>query len=686
MANALVKDKTLTAYTPGTPDDPGFPGQPGTPERVTYEVRPVRYEALANTMNRNPDGTWTTPLDRLRLMVGNPGLTATAAHYSDVWGSAIDPTTGGLSRRVPLSWTNAWVVRNEPVRVVVPATPAVPARPPRAGTPARSAYDYHFGWGAGANSVERLPAGWSGTATFHIGKPVGVVAGFALASAVPPAGQRTGTDHIRYGVVVGDGMIRLREAGITTKTLATATGSDDIKVTVRGKSISWTVNGALKHTGRFEMGGEFALDAALYAGDDAVEDPVLAAGADAGDGADLALRALRLGIGGDGSGARLKLRGLKMMASEGEAAYVSIEIPAFRGVSNGATRAEMSLRGARLSAAEQGNNATAVLGLQRLTGAGGIVQGDDAWVPSYSIASLGMLPLVASAGIIGGQVMDAGLVLPSLSMRASQNAYGEARPTLRPLSTVMDVEAVTPVVRGQELVGSQQSATPSFFITLAVSEVLGAAGGLSIAASVAQVEAAERISAANDASTAATIVAALVEQIGLAGRVQTLTFRVDGGVPVLAEEGAAWVVNTDSNATTRYESYSFNSFMAVRGKHFGVRDSGVFLLEGEDDAGAPIEAGIALGKHDFGGMQHKHIEAVYAGVSAAGQLFLKVKAAGCQEYTYRARRVSPHLQEQRFDPGRGLRANYFEFDLVNAGGAFDLDSITFSVVFTKRSI
>ena len=119
-------------------------------------------------------------------------------------------------------------------------------------------------------------------------------------------------------------------------------------------------------------------------------------------------------------------------------------------------------------------------------------------------------------------------------------------------------------------------------------------------------------------------------------------------------------------------------------RQFGVRKDGVYLLQGATDAGQAIEAGVALGKHDFGSQALKHIEAVYAGVSASGQLFLRV-GDGKSQYTYKARRVDADMRVQRFDPGRGLRANYFTFDLVSEGD-FELDNITFGVAVTKRRI
>ena len=123
----------------------------------------------------------------------------------------------------------------------------------------------------------------------------------------------------------------------------------------------------------------------------------------------------------------------------------------------------------------------------------------------------------------------------------------------------------------------------------------------------------------------------------------------------------------------------------VNGKQFGARTDGVYLLKGDDDAGVPITSGIALGQHDFGTLALKSIRAIYAGVSSRGVLFLRVKD-GCSEYTYRARRVDRDMRTQRFDPGRGLSANYFTFDLTSEADAFELDSVTFDMVASQRRI
>lgn len=680
MGNTLTKAKTLTAYVPGVTTDPGFPGRPATPERVTYEPRAVRYEAGTNFMVRNSNGTWSTPLDELRRMIRNPGLSAVAAHYSDVWGIV---EINGKKERGPLRWTSAWIERTEQVRVVIPAQPALPPRAPVAGSPPRSTYDMHLGWNAGAQSVKELPSNWVGVATFEVGQVVGAVVGFSLASDAP-VGRRSSFSSIRYGLLIADGRIKLREGGVTTRDLGAAPAVAAIEAMINGGVIEWSVNGTLRHRGPFRMAGDYVMDAVLYAGDDGIDSPALVDGVPSDNGSNLILPSLRLILGGDGEGANLKLKAIVAGDPNGQAA---LSFAPLRATGDPMSRGLARIHPVRVSSADRGNNGFSEMRLARMTSAAEMVSGDDAYVPAYSIGNLAMLPVLAGGSGLSGGVITAELALLGLDVTASQDAYGDARLAVGPLETIGDGEAITPLVRAEEVLGSRPIAAATYFITLVVAESMGAISAASIAAAVVTAGQVEELRADGQASITATIIGSMLEQIGLPDKVRALTFRVDDGAPVLVDEGNAWVVNTDSSATTRYESYSFNSFMAVGGRHFGVRSDGVFLLEGATDAGADIGAGVALGKHDFGSLELKHIESIYAGLSATGQLFLKVKAPGGDEFTYRARRVERDMRQQRFDPGRGLRANYFEFDLVNEpGGGFELDNITFSVVPTKRRI
>lgn len=168
----------------------------------------------------------------------------------------------------------------------------------------------------------------------------------------------------------------------------------------------------------------------------------------------------------------------------------------------------------------------------------------------------------------------------------------------------------------------------------------------------------------------------------------TLFHSLDGQSSTAALNSASrvWVVNMENGASGQYDNYGFNSFFESDGKYYGVADDGIYELDGDDDNGAEILALIQAGKSDLGTPRQKRIENVYAGVSSEGKLLLKVEADG-QSYTYEARSSSETLENHRFDVGKGLRGNYYDFTLLNQNGDdFDLESISFEPVVLSRKI
>lgn len=152
-------------------------------------------------------------------------------------------------------------------------------------------------------------------------------------------------------------------------------------------------------------------------------------------------------------------------------------------------------------------------------------------------------------------------------------------------------------------------------------------------------------------------------------------------------ESFAWAATEQGGMVTRYSGYNFQSFAEIAGKHYGVRTDGLFLLEGTDDADVPISAEVNFGNMNFSRSELKHLPNVYVGTKATdGRLFLKVETAQ-GEFTYEARRTDEEMATQRFDLGRGLRDNWFEFTLVAEDvTAFELDNVEFKPVTSKRRI
>ena len=147
-----------------------------------------------------------------------------------------------------------------------------------------------------------------------------------------------------------------------------------------------------------------------------------------------------------------------------------------------------------------------------------------------------------------------------------------------------------------------------------------------------------------------------------------------------------WVMNAETGGFTRYEGFDFNSYAKVGANYYGCKSDGIYQLDGDTDAGAPIRSMVSFGKQNFGTSALKRITNAYVGVSGQGRLFLKVLAEG-QEYTYAQRGYDEQLQVQRFDTGKGLRANWLEFELYNADGEdFELASVEFAAVPLSRRI
>ncbi len=152
-----------------------------------------------------------------------------------------------------------------------------------------------------------------------------------------------------------------------------------------------------------------------------------------------------------------------------------------------------------------------------------------------------------------------------------------------------------------------------------------------------------------------------------------------------------WVFNTETMAPSEYRGYSFESMAGIGGRYYGVNSEGLYRLDGDDDAGSPIEASNLTGELDFGSAAIKRVEAAYIGYTADGDLVMKITtthAGKRRENWYRA--VNPvrgEPTETRVKPGKGLVSRYFQFELVNVNGAdFDIDRIDFRPVALSRRL
>lgn len=163
----------------------------------------------------------------------------------------------------------------------------------------------------------------------------------------------------------------------------------------------------------------------------------------------------------------------------------------------------------------------------------------------------------------------------------------------------------------------------------------------------------------------------------------------DAALPPLL--GYAWAMSTESLAPSRYESFPFTSMAMVDGRPVGLSDDGLYLLEGANDEGSPINASITSGL--MGADDHKmsRLPYVYITYTADGPLQLKVSSTmtGAEVgHVYPLQeRVAGAPVPTRTQPGRGIRALLWRLELSNVNGAnFELVSTRPVFAPVRRSV
>jgi hypothetical protein len=158
---------------------------------------------------------------------------------------------------------------------------------------------------------------------------------------------------------------------------------------------------------------------------------------------------------------------------------------------------------------------------------------------------------------------------------------------------------------------------------------------------------------------------------------------------------SVWIMSPDNEAVYQYENFNFNSFAGLGGAYFGANDHGVYLLEGDDDAGEDIDARVRTGLLDFGTGRLKQLSRAYLGYTSTGSLLLKtvtIASEGAErgkkvEDWYELTRVHDDMAEGRIPVGTGLKSVYWQFVLHNKAGAdFVTDEIKLYPLVADRRI
>ena len=152
----------------------------------------------------------------------------------------------------------------------------------------------------------------------------------------------------------------------------------------------------------------------------------------------------------------------------------------------------------------------------------------------------------------------------------------------------------------------------------------------------------------------------------------------------------AWSTNLKNKAVTQFTNFPFRVFVRWQNKYYGVgMNGGLYLLEGETDAGAPIVWEFETGHDDLGSNAQKGVSGVYIeGIVAAGATLTLVDDHH-DRYEYNTHSTSPATDQRtyRIVTGKGIRSRNFAINMKNVlGGYMEVNQIAPKFVISKRNI
>ena len=236
-----------------------------------------------------------------------------------------------------------------------------------------------------------------------------------------------------------------------------------------------------------------------------------------------------------------------------------------------------------------------------------------------------------------------------------------------------------------------------FIRSMEASEVIAFADELSIALH-ARLHAADALAFADALGRGFTVIATVSETLdfdvqgtftlsALLSASEYIAFA--GNVPLGDGDYEMWVVNTATIGAAKYTNTPFNSMATTRGKTYGLTETGLFELTGDDDAGAPIEAAIQTGMLDFGTHENKAIARAYLYVGSGDHIYLRAissrKGERASQWYEIIPRIEDDVEPRRVRLARGVKSVTWGFEVKNIdGGSLDLRYLDAVPVVLRR--
>lgn len=650
----LVKS-VITTYIPGNPGNPGSPYVPPTPGYTSLE--PVT------------TCSWTYPIEIITNKDGSYTILPGASQYACT--------------------TQTVAVYHPPTA----GSPAVPYSPP---TPAQISYSLNLGWNSYARTI--------GTLDLKSFIKYNVLIGSYGALMAVGVGNMEGAplSNFQYGLLVDTGGIHIFEAGqvVATLPVSNAPGLELHVGRLSDGRIAYSAgnNVYISANNTYGVNEQLYVYGLLYAGGDEVDNAAFVAEAliqeapasYMGGAGEIVVGSPQVAANMDGHG----YFDVSIAAGVAWEGYGYLDVSLSSNITTVNTDTVMAGAGDMAGTVEVGGYGHAVLlPVQAFGGestAGGFgttvlpmftARGGEAqFVPAQPTIGYTNLPFVTAWGF--GVEVDYGTgntTLPYVMVQGAEVEYGIGNTSL-PNIVSLGYGILGPD-QMQLISAGMSTATITQAINLVI--VLNSAGQVSTTLSL----------------TYAQLMTFLTTglQTGSLSVLGTLGFTMNSNMQVSSLEsiagavgadinsaGAVWVVNLETNASSQYDDYGFNSFFLRNGEYYGVANDGIYLLSGNDDAGVPIRAEIDFAKSNLGTANAKTVSEVYMGVNSKGILVLKAVYDGEVQY-YQARMSNASMSNTRFEIGRGARGTYWQFSLLNQNGEdFSISDVTFMPVTLSR--
>lgn len=159
------------------------------------------------------------------------------------------------------------------------------------------------------------------------------------------------------------------------------------------------------------------------------------------------------------------------------------------------------------------------------------------------------------------------------------------------------------------------------------------------------------------------------------------------GLIIPIELFETFVINTRNSAVSTYDNYNYNSFAKFNGKYLGANTTnGIFLLEGDKDVSANINAEVATGLINMGTDKLKRITHMFIRMISNGLYEFRFITDNGYEYSVSfGPDVNPNLHPVLAKPGKGAKGEYWKFKFLNSLGAdFEIDTMEIKAEITSR--